>query len=511
MAEGKTKRGNDGIPVFDGTPEDFAGYREDALQYLMTFEVRKRYLAGPRLVKELQGSAKAMVRTQTVRDPQWVAHPRRVYTLLDYLEGIVAKPSLVEASRYVMKFFYQLNRRRGETMTSCITRHEEALWEASQSLRRVQKEYGRDDGGNRQYRSTRSYTRRHEDTTRTTHRVPFREDGRLDEDEEDSEEGANASQEPNASDQWWHSDTWNGWSGAWSEWSYHTWRSEEFNPPGDWDCSADIFIPEFLAGFLLLHRSGLDAHERGNILAALRGEFSPRTVATALREQWSDVDLARRDKLKMNAAYQADEQMDDEVEALLADDDEGGVDAMDQECQEAYFNEQDRIEEAMEAIKAHKVTLKEARWKQKQLKLGRKFYPPRPFNRQSKGDGKGAQSSKAGVSCFRCGGPHFADKCPKKEKSANVTEEAAEIAFLGVKGEYEPHATVDTEAALGVSTMDNNYDTMDKIVDGCMGIIDSGATSSLGSMSALQKIMESNIAEFGNSRMEVDIDRKSVV
>ena len=38
------------------------------------------------------------------------------------------------------------------------------------------------------------------------------------------------------------------------------------------------FLPDFLTGFLLLNRSGLDAHERANILAAIRGEFWVKTV-----------------------------------------------------------------------------------------------------------------------------------------------------------------------------------------------------------------------------------------
>ena len=53
-----------------------------------------------------------------------------------------------------------------------------------------------------------------------------------------------------------------------------------------WDTSSEIFIPEFLAGFLLLHRAGLDAAERANILAAIRAQFGTTTVARALREQW---------------------------------------------------------------------------------------------------------------------------------------------------------------------------------------------------------------------------------
>ena len=73
---GTIQRTSDGVPIFDGSPELLTLYREEAVQYLMTFEYKKRYLAGPRLVKELQGTAKTAVRNMTLRNPQWVSHPR---------------------------------------------------------------------------------------------------------------------------------------------------------------------------------------------------------------------------------------------------------------------------------------------------------------------------------------------------------------------------------------------------------------------------------------------------
>ena len=88
-----------------------------------------------------------------------------------------------------------------------------------------------------------------------------------------------------------------------------------YDPPAEWDASDEIFIPEFLAGFLLLHRSGLDVNEKDNVLAAIRGEFSTRSVGRALREQWSDYDLAKRDKLKCGTALMAELDQDDELEA----------------------------------------------------------------------------------------------------------------------------------------------------------------------------------------------------
>ena len=134
MTDRKITRTSDGIPQFDGSPELLPLYREEALQYWMSFERHKRYLAGPRLVKELSGVSKVAIRTQTLKDPQWLAHPS------GYLEQTLSKPSLVEASRFVMKFFYNMERAKGETMTSWVARHAEALWEASQALRQVQRE-----------------------------------------------------------------------------------------------------------------------------------------------------------------------------------------------------------------------------------------------------------------------------------------------------------------------------------------------------------------------------------
>ena len=66
MTNQKITRTSDGIPQYDGSPELLPLYREEALQYWMSFEHHKRYLAGPRLVKELSGVAKVAIRTQTL-------------------------------------------------------------------------------------------------------------------------------------------------------------------------------------------------------------------------------------------------------------------------------------------------------------------------------------------------------------------------------------------------------------------------------------------------------------
>ena len=85
------------IPTHDGTPETLPSYKEKAIQYAI--EYHKRYLCGPGLLPSLTGVAKVITRAQTLRNPQWLSHPRGVYQLLEFLEEQLAKPSLVDASR----------------------------------------------------------------------------------------------------------------------------------------------------------------------------------------------------------------------------------------------------------------------------------------------------------------------------------------------------------------------------------------------------------------------------
>ena len=129
------------IPSFDGAPEKLATYRDEALEYTFTLEIHRRYLAGPRLAQSLTGVARTVIRRKLSTDPQWLAHPRGAYTLIDFLEQAIEQPTLVQASQHIQKFFYQLRRKRGETMTEWVNRHSESLWEASRALKRVEKEY----------------------------------------------------------------------------------------------------------------------------------------------------------------------------------------------------------------------------------------------------------------------------------------------------------------------------------------------------------------------------------
>lgn len=216
MEKGEIKhRSRDGVPTYGGEPERLALYKEDAIQYAMGLEYKKRYLAGPRLLQELTGVAKTITRTKTLRDPQWLSPPRGVFQLLEHLESELGKPSLVDASRHVMKFFYNLSRQKGQTMTEWIAVHTESLWEASAALRRVQREYEGDNSYRNHAAPSKSqqssvYQDNWERWSQTSQRRgPFRDDGRLDEDDE-----AEGPQQEGHAD-------YDGWYQQRSEWDCH--------------------------------------------------------------------------------------------------------------------------------------------------------------------------------------------------------------------------------------------------------------------------------------------------
>ena len=112
----------DGVPIFDGSAESFVPYKRAALNYVETLEWKKRSLAGPRLQTALKGPARVAVQHQR---PGWISHEKGADQLLDFLREHVQAPTLSEAGKNISRFFYQVRRRRGESMNSWIVRHDE--------------------------------------------------------------------------------------------------------------------------------------------------------------------------------------------------------------------------------------------------------------------------------------------------------------------------------------------------------------------------------------------------
>ena len=525
------EKNKDGVPSFDGSAEKLALFREEALAYTFTLEVHKRYLAGPRLAKELTGVARTVVRRKLNQDPQWLANPRGAYVLIDFLEQAIESPTLVQASNYIHRFFYQLKRRRGETMTEWVNRHSESMWEASRALKRVQKEYGtssqdpgrsgdtsgdrwRHSGHRSSFQGDPWSSWRNDYYQRRVHEPDvFDDHGRLPEDDEEPADGQGS-----------HHPSTEGWS-EW-DWSNHgwrdrdqwySWRSDEYQPPDTWETDVPDFLPDYLTGFLLLNRSGLDAHERANILAAIRGSFSVQSIEKALKEQWRDDDLARRDKQRQYAnlaCFDDDDGADDE--ALNAE-----VDVPDPDCDpggyEAFMADQREIDSCLEAIRDQKRTLKEARWRQQQVKSNRKFFPSSPYRAGrydrggggSRGDHQSSRGSSSTTSkiCLACGGDHPTQSCPKPRPKAQVAEEEAEVAFCTseVQSEVALHAEPVESALPADGPREKGLSSA--ILSG-KGVIDCGATSTLGSIDAVEKILENNVQLHGSERVRVHPDQR---
>ncbi len=301
------------------------------------------------------------------------------------------------------------------------------------------------------------------------------------------------------------------------------WHQAEYEPPATWHTDEEDFLPDFLVGFLLLHRSGLDANERANILAAIRGEFSVAAVSKALREQWADEDLQRRDRRKEQAMW-AEADAEDEEDAAMVDDIEAPDPDNDPDAFAAFQDEQETINEALEVIAQQKRALRDARWRQHQVKMNRKFYPVK--GRGDGGKGRGSTSRGKGkgqdsrmLKCLRCGGSHATQQCPQKSSSAQHAEEEAELAFATfatanddfVKGQaddnlideapLEYHAlTAKTEDVLSAESALTHH--RDVIASG-LGIVDCGATASLASVDALEAIMRLNLEKGQDDKITV--------
>ena len=93
--------------------------------------------------------------------------------------------------------------------------------------------------------------------------------------------------------------------------------------------------------------------------------------------------------------------------------------------------------------------------------------------------------------------------CPQKPKQAQVAnEEAAEIAFV------VSQVTDESEEQCYTGDPVQEAHTGERVLESCMGIIDSGATASLGSAEALEMVMQDNLRAHGDSLMSIDTSRK---
>jgi hypothetical protein len=141
------------------------------------------------------------------------------------------------------------------------------------------------------------------------------------------------------------------------------------------------------------------------ILASIKKDFSFDRVAQELRNQWSDDDLKRRDQSGRHSSWWIDDELQsddgEDVVMVITED-------LNEEGQALMASAQ--AEAALAAVQQGRRTLREAREKQQQVRLSRRYFRTNKGN--SKGDGKGKNSSSSST-CLRCGGDHRTANCPR--------------------------------------------------------------------------------------------------
>ena len=141
-------------------------------------------------------------------------------------------------------------------------------------------------------------------------------------------------------------------------------------------------------------------------------------------------------------------------------------------------------------------TLKEARSKQKFVKLSRQYYGSSASSTSGRSfqHGTNVTSSGAGVKCLSCGGSHKTGHCPKKNQvhQAEVHEQAPFICM--------------TDQVLNTADVDANLAPTHQAMTDSKAVIDGGSTRTLGSVTALENLMNINAKQRG----ELDPEQRPV-
>ena len=177
------------------------------------------------------------------------------------------------------------------------------------------------------------------------------------------------------------------------------------------------------------------------------------------------------------------------------DDDEEGMDwanlalaGLNAEGMALMADAESEAQSALALIDQGRRTLKDARSRQKFVKLSRQYYGQKSF----KGSGKGSmhvkneQGNNHTPKCLSCGGNHKTSECPRKPQA-----QAAEVQ------EHAPFICM-TDQVLNTEDMDQNLATTHQAMTEGKAVIDGGATRNLGSVTALETLMNINAKEHGD-------------
>ena len=501
------QKSKDGVPQWDGDSASFQEYEETALQWEQSIAYHKRYLAGPRLVAELSGSARKHVMGKR---PEWLSYDGGVAHLLSHLRNCLGRPTIPELTEFLNRYFRQSRRRRFETMNQYITRKNEIYHRARQALSRVQSHYQRDRDPRPAWQGKHWWQPPHQ-TWWEGWQPETPSEAPVSEVEPGASEPAAVGSEPTGGpadddDRWEHyvhhtSSHYQSWQ--WTSQPKASYGSgSTYDPSEDepWKLHTDELLPEFLQGWYMLIDAGLDSTSRNMVQTALKEDYRVNRVSQELRQQWPDDDLKKFDQQNKGTAY-----LQDEVDA---EDDEWpdawATDDLTEEAQVLFGAAEKEAQEAYAMIQQGRRTLREARARQHQMRLNRQYYK-NTFSKDKVYGNRSSSSSQSSsnvATCLRCGKQHRTSDCPiGRDKSegqpqAQHAEEAPFVCFT------------EDPVACAAQTTQSLKSTREAVMSG-YGVIDGGATRTLGSVTAIQSVMDLNQNKYGDHGItEVDVANK---
>ena len=500
------ERSREGVPIWNGDAGSFQEYEECALQWEQAVAVQKRYLCAPRLVTELTGTAKRFI---VGKRPDWVSYNGGVVKLLSHLRSSLGLPQLPEMAEFLSRYFKQSRRRKGEGMNEYITRKTESYSRARQSLARVSQRYEKSTGPTWSSRSSNSGRDPwHNYGPSTTSQDPWTsaasQEGSFHE-ARDPLEQENGGEDPG--DDQSDPDGHESWSGGWhdSHWGPSSWWSSSWhggNENESWSLEAPELLPDYVQGWFLLHDSNLTNTERNMILAATKGDYGLQRIAQELRNQWSDEDIRRRDQSHGSGWWIDDD--DYEIPNDLTDSAWHSTDDLNEEGA-ALMNEAEQdAQEALALLEKSKRTLKDARDRQHQVRMSRKYF--RTSFKTSSGEGR-SRDYKSSTRCLRCGGDHKTFQCPKPGPGASAsTAESQSAPFVCFAG-----ADPDPPASDCLHAEDDAFLSTPEVVSQGKAVLDGGATRTIGSVVALEAVLNKNQECRGSSGLQsVDLEDRPV-
>ena len=491
------ERSREGVPIWNGDAGSFQEYEECALQWEQAVAVGKRYLCAPRLVTELTGTAKRFI---VGKKPDWVSYNGGVGKLLSHLRSSLGLPQLPEMTEFLTKYFKQSRRRKGEGMNEYITKKTESYSRARQSLARVSQRYEKPGGSTWSSRSSAvgHDAWRHYGPSNTSWGswTPAASQGeaaseaRAPVEEAEERDGADGDRSDH--------DDHESWAGDWyhDPWGPSSWWSSSWSGGGEeeaWsvDTSSDL-LPDYVQGWFLLHDANLSNTERNMILAATKGDYGLQRIAQELRNQWSDEDLRRRDQSHGSGWWVGDD--DYEVSEDLADSAWSSTEDLNDEGAALVNEAEKECQEALALLDQTKRTLKDARNRQHQVRMSRKY-----FRTSFKSSGGGQnRDGRAPPRCLRCGGDHKTFQCPKTGSNASASVSEENSAPFVCYADADP----DLPQPDCLHADDDAFLSTSEVVSQGKAVLDGGATRTIGSVVALEAVLNLNQNGKGTSGLQ---------